>query len=222
MIRVHVICEGQTEEMFVNELLQAVFFSKGIHLIPSLVGKPGHKGGNFKFDRLYPDVKNRLLGDRSCYCTTFFDFYGLPTQFPGKNEAVIQNNIKEKAATVAKAMSEALEKQLGSEAMRRFIPFIQMYEFEALLFSDPVAFAKGIGKQSLENDFERIVREFPTPEHINDSPQTAPSKRIEQLVLGYEKPIMGNLAAMEVGLTVMRQKCHLFNNWLEHLENLAV
>ena len=67
MIRVHVICEGQTEEMFVNELLQPVFFSKGIHLIPSLVGKPGHKGGNFKFDRLYPDVKNRLLGDRSCY-----------------------------------------------------------------------------------------------------------------------------------------------------------
>ncbi len=119
------------------------------------------------------------------------------------------------------ALSEALEKQIGAEAMRRFIPFIQMYEFEALLFSDPVAFAKGIGKQSLENDFERIVGEFPTPEHINDSPKTAPSKRIEQLVLGYEKPIMDNLAAMEVGLTVMRQKCHLFNNWLERLENLA-
>ena len=118
-------------------------------------------------------------------------------------------------------MSEALEKQFGSEAMRRFIPFIQMYEFEALLFSEPAAFAKGIGKQLLENDFERIVREFPTPEHINDSPQTAPSKRVEQLVLGYEKPIMGNLAAMEVGLTVMREKCHLFNNWLERLENLA-
>ena len=221
MIRVHVICEGQTEEMFVNELLQPVFFTKGVHLIPSLVGKPGHKGGNFKFDRLYPDVKNRLLGDRSCYCTTFFDFYGLPTQFPGKGEAVIQSNIKEKAATVQSAMSEALEKQVGAEAMRRFIPFIQMYEFEALLFSDPAAFAKGIGKQSLENDFERIVSEFPTPEHINDSPQTAPSKRVEQLVLGYEKPIMGNLAAMEVGLTVMREKCHLFNNWLERLENLA-
>lgn len=151
----------------------------------------------------------------------FFDFYGLPTQFPGKDEAVGQSAFKEKAEAVQGAMSEALEKQFGSEAMRRFIPFIQMYEFEALLFSEPAAFAKGIGKQLLENDFERIVSEFPTPEHINDSPQTAPSKRVEQLVLGYEKPIMGNLAAMEVGLTVMREKCHLFNNWLERLENLA-
>ena len=44
MIRVHVICEGQTEEMFVNELLAPAMLPKGIQLIPALVGKPGHKG----------------------------------------------------------------------------------------------------------------------------------------------------------------------------------
>ena len=84
MIRVHVICEGQTEEMFVNEILAAEFYPKGIYLVPALIGKPGHKGGNLKYGRLLSDVRARLLGDATAYCTTFFDFYGLPEDFPGK------------------------------------------------------------------------------------------------------------------------------------------
>ena len=71
MTRVHVICEGQTEEMFINEVLYEVFASKGICLIPALIGKPGHKGGNVKFERLLIDVRARLLGDTSAFCTTF-------------------------------------------------------------------------------------------------------------------------------------------------------
>jgi hypothetical protein len=88
MIRVHIICEGQTEEMFVNEVLAESFAVQGVYLIPSLIGKPGHKGGNFRFERLLTDVRVRLLGDAGAYCTTFFDFYGLPANFPGKNEAM--------------------------------------------------------------------------------------------------------------------------------------
>lgn len=221
MIRVHVICEGQTEEMFVNELLQPLFSSKGIYLYPSLIGKPGHKGGNFKFERLYTDVKNRLLGERDSYCTTFFDYYGLPTSFPGKNEASVEASIQGKAAVVKEAMHATLTSKLGETTMRRFIPFIQMYEFKALLFSNPQAFARGIGREPLIQNFEQIVADFATPEHINDSPQTAPSKRIENLIPGYEKPLMGNLAAIEVGLDAMRNKCVLFNNWLVRLEGLS-
>ena len=74
MIRVHVICEGQTEEAFVNELLCPTFYAQGIQLLPALIGRPGHKGGNFKFERLLPEIEKRLLGDINCYCTTFFDF----------------------------------------------------------------------------------------------------------------------------------------------------
>lgn len=58
MIRVHVICEGQTEEAFVNELLMEPFLALGIYLLPALIGKPGHKGGNFKFERLLHEVRN--------------------------------------------------------------------------------------------------------------------------------------------------------------------
>ena len=223
MIRVHVICEGQTEEMFVKELLQPEFSAKSIYLNPMLVGKPGHKGGNFKFERLLTDVRNHLLSDRASYCTTFFDFYGLPTSFPGKSVATNLADIESKAETVKAALCQALAEKLGEEVMRRFIPFVQMYEFEALLFSNPTAFAESIGKPELKQALLGISAECATPEHINDSPQTAPSKRIEQLIRGYEKkPTMGNLAAIGIGLASMRQQCKIFSQWLDCLENLTL
>lgn len=220
MIRVHVICEGQTEEMFVNELMRTHFFAFGVILVPALVGKPGHKGGNFKFERLLDDVRNRLLGDREAYCTTFFDFYGLPENFPGKRAVATGASIEDKSAAINTALVARLERALGLDPLRRFIPFVQMYEFEALLFSDTNLFAVGIGKPELEQSFQQIKNIFTTPEHINDSPQTSPSKRVMQLVPGYEKPIMGSLASMEMGLGKIRQECRLFDTWLQQLEAL--
>ena len=221
MIRVHIICEGQTEEMFVNELMKSSFAAQGIDLKPALVGKPGHKGGNFKYDRLLRDLKSRLLGDRGSYCSTFFDFYGLPEDFPGKNSLPNNASIEEKANAVNRALVHKLNDMIGNEAMRRFIPFIQMYEFEALLFSSPRAFAEGIDRPELEGRFRQIKDNFDTPEHINDSPQSAPSKRIIELVRGYEKPIMGSLAAIEIGMDSIKQECHIFNQWITNLEALS-
>ena len=66
MIRVHVICEGHTEEMFVNELLVTPFALKGILLLPAKIGRPGHKGGNVNYQRLLVDIRQRLLGDPRC------------------------------------------------------------------------------------------------------------------------------------------------------------
>lgn len=54
-----------------------------------------------------------------------------------------------------------------------------MYEFEGLLFSDPQRFASGIDQLQLATAFSAIRKEFDTPEEINDSPMTAPSKRID-------------------------------------------
>jgi hypothetical protein len=67
MVRIHIICEGQTEETFVKELLAPYFLSAEIHLSPSLIGIPGHKGGTIKYDRLFLDARNRLLGDKTSY-----------------------------------------------------------------------------------------------------------------------------------------------------------
>ena len=221
MIRVHVICEGQTEEMFVNEILAEEFRFKGIELYASLVGKPGHKGGNFKFERLLNDVENRLLGDTTAYCTSFYDYYGLPESFPGKIEANNLTNFFDKAKYMNDTLVEKLTKKLGEKALLRFIPYIQMYEFEALLFSSPMILATSIGSEQNKEQFQAIRDNFTSPEEINNSPQTAPSKRIEKLCKGYEKVIGGSLAAIDIGLDEIRNECSLFDAWLTNLENLA-
>lgn len=222
MIRVHVICEGQTEEMFVNEVLADSFRAKGIELYPSLVGKPGHKGGNFKFERLLNDVENRLLGDTTSYCTAFYDYYGLPESFPGKNEANDLLSPVDKATHMNGVLVEKLTEKLGDNAVRRFIPYIQMYEFEALLFSDPESLAMSIGCEGTKERFRTIRDQFDSPESINNSPQTAPSKRIGNLCTGYDKVTAGSIAAMDMGLDNIRSECSLFDTWLKEIEGLVV
>lgn len=220
MTRIHVICEGQTEEMFVNEVLTKSFLQKGIYLSPSLIGKPGHKGGNLKFERLLTDIRARLLNDTSAYCTTFFDFYGLPQDFPGKNEAITQARMSQKADCLIQHLTDKLKAELGENALARFIPYVQMYEFEGLLFSQPEKLAEGINQRNLSDALKKIRNDFESPEEINNSTLTAPSKRIEKLYPGYDKPIHGSLAAIEIGLDVIRHECLRFNNWLEKLEAL--
>jgi hypothetical protein len=220
MIRVHIVCEGQTEEMFVSQVLAGSFQARGIHLAPALIGKPGHKGGHVRFERLLTDVRQRLLGERGAWCTTFFDYYGLPEEFPGKADAGKLRDVNQKAEHLQQAMTARLREKLGETAMRRFIPYVQMHEFEGLLFSCPRQLASGLGQPGLGARFQRIRDDFDTPEAINDSPVTAPSKRILQLFNGYEKPLHGSLAAMEMGVAAIREQCPRFDAWLRRMEAL--
>ncbi len=103
----------------------------------------------------------------------------------------------------------------------RFLPYLQLHEFEALLFSDPGAFARGIYKPHLTEALQRIRAGFPTPEDINDNIETAPSKRIMKLYAGYRKPLYGSLAALEVGINRMRDECPHFSEWVARIEALA-
>ena len=220
MIRVHIICEGQTEETFVKELLAPHFTPMQIIVQPALIGKPGHKGGAVNEDRMIADCRLRLLGDRTSYCTTFFDFYALPSDFPGKEDAAKKQLIADKATCVQSKLIQKLTDKLGDKPIHRFIPYVQMYEYEGLLFSDPAKFAQGIDQLALAPKFQMIRNAFTTPEDINDSPETAPSKRIMNIIPGYQKPLLGVLAALEIGLETIRSECVLFDTWLKQLENL--
>lgn len=220
MTRVHVICEGQTEETFVNEVLSVALRGKGVYLYPSLVGKPGHKGGALRPQRLLTDVRARLLCDTNAYCTTFLDFYGLPGDFPGRKEAARDSGARDKAGRLLDALTQMLRADIAEEAMRRFIPYVQMHEFEGLLFSDVPAFARGINQHALAESLQRVRDAFESPEEINDDVETAPSKRITKLFTAYEKPIHGSLAAMEIGLDTIRRECPLFDEWLSVIESL--
>ena len=96
----------------------------------------------------------------------------------------------------------------------RFVPYVMMHEFEALLFSDCEGFARGIDRPEAAVSLQAIRDGFASPEEIDDSPETAPSKRVESLVSGYQKPLMGALAALEIGLGAMRRECPHFGAWL--------
>ena len=222
MVRVYIICEGQTEETFVRELLMPHFSPRKIFLNAILIG---NTGGNVTFDRLRQDTENLLLGDRNSYCTTFFDFYGLPTDFPGKPESAAKVDLSAKVSTIHTELVNKLKGEIRNFPAQRFIPYVQMYEFEALLFSDPASFAAGIERRELQDKLADIRALFETPEHINDDQCTAPSKRVKKLFSlndndRYEKPIMGTLAALEIGLAKMREECSLFDTWLAALEDL--
>ena len=123
---------------------------------------------------------------------------------------------------IGDAIKEDICTELGDDFdRRRFIPYIAMHEFEGMLFSDPIRFAQSIGKSELSASFQEIRNQFDTPEEINDSPLTAPSKRIGALFPGYQKPLMGQLASTDIGLDVIRRECPIFGTWIDQLEERA-
>jgi hypothetical protein len=95
-----------------------------------------------------------------------------------------------------------------------------MHEFEAMLFSECTMFASGIGRSDLADGFQNIRDQFGSPEEINDSFHTAPSKRILKLMPEYNKVLHGNIAAIDVGLETIRSQCPNFSSWMNELESL--
>ena len=136
-------------------------------------------------------------------------------------EAANQKRVcRAKQRVVCDAFAGQLVQTLDEGSMRRFVPYVQMHEFEGLLFSDPNQLASALRRQDLAQKLWAIRRDFETPEHIDDSPVTAPSKRIQSLISRYRKVQAGERAALAISLVKIRQECPLFNAWLNTLESL--
>lgn len=220
MTDVYIICEGPTEVRFVKNVLAPSMGIRSVFLHPVTIGGQRSKGGNVTFDRLSKNVRRQLYNNRHSYCSTLVDFYGLDSEFPSVEIASTKSDLSAKANAVVEGFVAALGGTVDQDPLQRFIPYVQMHEFEALLFSDPAAFAAAVGQAKSSSDFATIRAEFETPEHIDDSPDSAPSKRILKLVPGYEKPLMGEIATKAIGLPKIRQECPLFDAWLKTLESL--
>ncbi len=226
MARLLIHVEGETEEAFVNAILGPHLSSRGYSKVSArIVGNArqrDRRGGIRAWSAVQKDIVNHLKEDTACIATTMVDFYALPKTgnraWPGR-EAASALPFKKKAAAVEVALLKDVCGKLGdSFNPQRFIPFVIMYEFEGLLFSDCTAFSRGIGRPELETDLQAIRNQFSSPEEINDSPVTAPSKRVGQLVHGYTKPLFGTLAILEIGLEAIRNECPHFRKWLACLE----
>jgi hypothetical protein len=215
MVRVHVLVEGQTEETFVGNILRPHLNQRRIYLYPRQLGKPGHRGGVGEYQRARRDILATLKQERGTVCTTMFDYYGMPASWPGRKTAAGRPEVIEEAilADVAAALREGFDPA-------RFIPYVQMHEFEALLFSAPDVLAAGLESVD-EPSVLQIRDQFQSPEEIDDSSATAPSKRIESLDASYQKVSDGILIAQRIGLNAMRVQCPHFHEWMGKLEALT-
>ena len=190
MIRLNIVVEGQTEEAFVNEVLQDHLQRLGIYATAILLrtSKTG-RGGVSTFAKIENQVSGLCKEDTGAYVTTMLDYYGLPGDFP----SVQLKNPKDIYYSVQRLETD-FQAHIGYQ--QRFIPGIILHEFEALLFADVNGF------EILEADRPGLVADLKEevaglePEAINDSPETAPSKRILKHFRSYQKPFHGSLVAI--------------------------
>lgn len=214
MSRIYLLVEGQTEEAFVGELLTPHYARMGLYITPIIVStSPGHKGGVVSYAKIKPQIIRLCRQDVQANVSTLFDLYALPTDFPGKADAGYPAN----GSGVQKA--DYLESRLMQDINEaNFLPNLLVHEFEALLFTAPQKFAEWTENDAVVTKLLASVQGH-APEEINDSPQTAPSKRVLAVMPEYQKTFHGPLIACEIGLDAMRQACPHFNAWLEKLES---
>lgn len=217
MSRVYVLVEGQTEEAFVKELLEPHYARLELYLTPIIVRtSPGYKGGVVSYAKIKPQIERLCKQDAGAYVTTMFDLYALPNDFPG------QGHSSYPATGSGHIKAAFLESELASDiGQRNFIPNLLVHEFEALLFVQLDAFAGWTNDDAVLEPL-RAVRRTTAPEDINDSPHTAPSKRILKAMSGYQKTFHGPLIACDIGLDPIRKDCPHFHTWLQKLETLCV
>ena len=141
--------------------------------------------------------------------TTFIDFFRIPNTMPRYEECMAKASKIERVEALESAMNE----NIGD---RRFFSYIQLHEFEALLFSNNNGFAYYFPEECAKRT-GIIVSSYENPEDINSSPEGAPSKRLLALKSDYNKVLEGNLIALEVGIMSMLEKCPRFNRWITQI-----
>lgn len=217
---VMIIVEGKTEQLFIRDILAPYYYAKQkkIYFTAIQISKKGQKGGDVRFSRVQTDIRNYLRQRHDTVVSIFVDYYGIDKEWPGL-DSVPDNATPQQIADhlnteVKQAIREAVP---NSNSDMRFIPFLAVHEFEALLFSDPGVLAKALKIE--KHIIERVILECGgSPERINNSPETAPSRRLESWSRYYRKTSTGIAIAKQVGIDKMREQCPLFDAWLTSLE----
>ncbi|MCY4560984.1 MAG: DUF4276 family protein [Flavobacteriaceae bacterium] len=170
-----------------------------------------------KWDVLKKQILKHLKHDPGAYVATFIDYYGLyGCQFPHRDEAEAQPNKYKRLEIIEKGMKDEVE-----DALRyRFLPYIQLHEFEALLFNEKDIFYKNLGNMVNPAELDTTFNEYRNPEMINDKREKSPSHRLARIIRGYNKIVHGCILAEAIGLDQMREKNPHFHEWLNKIERL--
>ena len=217
IVTIHALVEGETERLFVRELVAPHLQNRGIYMIPTFAGK---QSGDVRFARFIKDIRLFLRQREDSYVTVMVDFFRIGHDWPGRDEAFNERTAAEKAEILNRATAAEVAARVDRvNTQRRFIPYVSMHEIEALLFSDARILSEALDVD--ENRIRAILDECGKPEEINDSPATAPSKRLESLAASFKKKTTGITVAKAIGLGPMREACPRFDEWLTRLEGLA-
>jgi hypothetical protein len=208
MKKLIIICEGKTEQQFVKNSITPYLRQNGIEIIKSSPLNGLSKGS---YVRIKNDINKFLKQSKGDLVTTFIDFYKLPTDFPDYIQAMSNYQIESKVSSLEIAFGKFVDQP-------NFIPYIQLHEFEALLFSSINGFQNLSLDKNVFEEIKNIIDNFVNPELINEGIHTSPSKRLE-IIPGYNKPTFGNIIAEGNGFNSILEKCPRFNNWITTLVN---
>jgi hypothetical protein len=215
-----ILVEGRTEEKFIKEILNPFMSAKGLLVTPVKIQTkevqtgPNKKGGVVSYNKFKSEV-NDLLKDSSVSAVScIFDFYAFPKKIPNYLKIEGSDCFKE-----VENMQRAIYDDVGN---CKFIPFLFLHEFEALLFVSPsdTSSISPSKKEKIRDELQKIKDKYNSPEEINQGRNTHPSRRIENLVPGYQKVFHGSLALKNVSLDLIRKECRHFDMWLKKLENI--
>lgn len=217
MKKLIIICEGPTEQYFCKQILEDHFKNFEIEIEFPLITHSN--GGIVKWMYLKLQILNHFLADSTCYVTTFIDFYGMEAHhsFPEWNSAILEADKAKKMSILESGMNNDLP--LNNQS--KFIPYIQLHEFEALVFSEYLAFERFYEENEANfHELKVICDSYNNPEDINNSIATAPSKRLQFCISRYDKKSHGVSICESIGLVNIRNKCPGFNEWISQLEKI--
>jgi Domain of unknown function (DUF4276) len=198
MVRIGISVEGLTEEIFIEKLLAPYLAQKNVFISPIPMG------GDVSIDRAKSELKK--IANNFEYVTTLYDFYGFKKKSLGENKESLENKLMQ---------------SVHDGVRPKLIPYIQMYEFEGILFSCPASMERVLNEAGVAEWAQGVLDAFGgNPEMINNSVETAPSKRLNKDT-GYRKTTHGPNIAEEIGIDKIRKMCLGFDAWLTTIEGLA-
>jgi len=210
MKRLVFIVEGDTEIILVNNHIIPYLISRGFNNamnVQTIVTnrKQHKKGGVVSFGKFEHEV-NLTFSLGNVIVTSFIDFFRLPGDFPGYTSNSGQ------IAEIEKSVWEHFQRNPD------FIPYIQRHELEALMFSSREGFELVIDDGRKLQQIDQILDQYANPEDINNSPETAPSKRLAR-IFGYDKVDDGELIFGMMTIESILEKCRRFAEWVKMIES---
>jgi hypothetical protein len=170
-------------------------------------------GGVSKWSQLQRQIR-LLCRDSNAVVTTLLDLYGLPSDTPGVSQAIVDPRAR------VQHIEHSINEAIDSQNLRAHM---QLHEFEAFLFVDVEVTASAAGRSApaVRSAIATALRTAAEPELVNDSPNTAPSKRMKGAWPDFSKTVDGTRIVETLGLERLRSGCPHFGQWLTWLESLG-